>query len=116
MVSYETIRRWVVSFGPAIARRLRAGRPGPHPRWHLDEMFVWIGGRQMYLWRAVDAEGEVLDLLVQAKRDKAAATKLMRKLLKKQGLAPTEWVKASRRWDAPPARALKRWGAASRTR
>ncbi len=66
VVSYETIRRWVASFGPAIARRLRAGRPAPHPRWHLDEMFVRIGGRQMYLWRAVDAEGEVLDVLVQA--------------------------------------------------
>ena len=92
VVSYETIRRWVASFGPAIARRLRAGRPAPHPRWHLDEMFVRIGGRQMYLWRAVDAEGEVLDVLVQAKRDKAAAAKLMRKLLKKQGMAPSEWV------------------------
>ncbi len=57
-VSYETIRRWVVVFGPAIARRLRARRPIPHRRWHLDEVFVRIGGRQMYLWRAVDAEGE----------------------------------------------------------
>src|SRR3954454_4602269 len=89
-VSYETIRRWVMAFGPAIARRLRAHRPMPHRRWHLDEMFVRIGGRQMYLWRAVDAEGEVLDVLVQAKRDTAAARKLMRKLLKKQGIAPTE--------------------------
>jgi putative transposase len=60
-VSYETIRRWVHAFGPGIARRLRAGRPTPHGRWHLDEMFVRIGGKQMYLWRAVDAEGEVLD-------------------------------------------------------
>jgi len=54
-----------------IARRLRARRSKPHGRWHLDEMFVRIGGRQMYLWRAVDAEGEVLDVLVQARRDKA---------------------------------------------
>ncbi len=91
-VSYETIRQWVIAFGPAIARRLRARRPIPHRRWHLDEMFVRIGGRQMYLWRAVDAEGETLDVLVQAKRDTAAACKLMRKLLKKQGIAPTEWV------------------------
>ena len=90
--SYETIRRWVIAFGPAIARRLRAHRPMPHRRWHLDEMFVRIGGRRMYLWRAVDAEGEVLDVLVQAKRDTAAARKLMRKLLRKQGIAPTEWV------------------------
>lgn len=91
-VSYETVRRWVLAFGPVIARRLRARRPRPHGRWHLDEMFVRIGGRQMYLWRAVDAEGEVLDVLVQARRDKAAARKLMRKLLKKHGTAPAEWV------------------------
>jgi len=68
-VSYETIRRWVSAFGPMIARCLRAQRPAPHRRWHLDEMFVQIGGRQMYLWRAVEAEGEVLEVLVQTKRD-----------------------------------------------
>jgi putative transposase len=55
-------------------------------------MFVWIGGRRMYLWRAVDAEGEVLAVLVQAKRDKRAARKLIRKLLKIPGTARTEWV------------------------
>jgi len=91
-VTYESIRRWVLAFGPVIARRLRAQRPKPHSRWQLDEMFVRIGGRQMYLWRAVDAEGEVLDVLVQPKRDKRAAQKLMRKLLKKQGMAPDAWV------------------------
>ena len=91
-VSYETIRRWVHVFGPGIARRLRARRPKPHGRWHLDEMFVRIDGKQMYLWRAVDAEGEVLDVLVQSKRDKAAARKLMRKLLKKYAAVPDEWV------------------------
>jgi len=91
-VSYETIRRWVTTFGPVIARRLRARRPTPHGRWHLDEMFAQIGGKQMYLWRAVDAEGEVLEVLVQARRDKAAARRLIRKLLKKQGIAPDEWV------------------------
>jgi transposase-like protein len=61
-------------------------------RWHLEEMFVRIGGKQMYLWRAVDAEGEILEVLVQAKRDKRAALKLIRKLLKKHATAPTEWV------------------------
>src|SRR4051812_40937168 len=91
-VAYESIRRWVLTFGPAIARRLRASRPKPHGRWHLDEVFVQIAGRQMYLWRAVDAEGEVLDVLVQPKRDRRAAKKLMRKLLKKQGMAPDAWV------------------------
>src|SRR3954466_6320681 len=91
-VTYETVRRWVLAFGPAIARGLRARRPKPHARWHLDEVFVRIGGKQMYLWRAVDAEGEVLDVLVQPKRDRRAAQKLMRKLLKKQGMAPEAWV------------------------
>jgi putative transposase len=91
-ISYETIRRWVHTFGPAIARRLRAERSKPHSRWHLDEMFVRIGGKRMYLWRAIDAEGEVLEVLVQAKRDKRAALKLIRKLLRKHGAAPEEWV------------------------
>jgi len=88
-VSYETIRRWVLKFGPAFARRLRRRRPRPTSRWHLDEMVVRIGGKRMYLWRAVDDEGEVLDVPVQRRRDKAAARKLMRKLLKKQGFAPS---------------------------
>ena len=88
-VSYETIRRWVLKFGPAFARRLRRRRPRPSSRWHLDEMVVRIGGKRMYLWRAVDDEGEVLDVLVQRRRDKSAARKLMRKLLKKHGFAPT---------------------------
>ncbi len=82
-VSYETVRRWVLKFGHSYAQRLRRFRPRPDDRWHLDEMFVTIRGRQMYLWRAVDAEGEVLDFLIQSKRNKAAALKLMRKLLKK---------------------------------
>ena len=60
-----------------------------HDRWHLDEMVVSIAGRGMYMWRAVDSEGEVLDVLVQPRRDKAAALKLLRKLLKRQGFAPT---------------------------
>ncbi len=88
-VSYETIRRWVLKFGPAFARRLRRRRPRPSSRWHLDEMVVRIGGKRMYLWRAVDDEGEVLDVLVQRRRDKSAARKLMRKLLKKHGFAPS---------------------------
>lgn len=83
IVSYESIRRWVLAFGPAIAHRLRARRPKPHSQWHLDEMFARIGGRQMYMWRAVDAEVVVLDVLVQSKRDAHAAQKLMRRLLKK---------------------------------
>jgi putative transposase len=91
-VTYETIRQWGIQFGPAIARDLRSRRPRPHSRWHMDEMFVSIGGKRMYLWRAVDHEGEVLDCLVQSRRNKRAALKLMRKLLKKQGLVPTAIV------------------------
>src|SRR5918997_1111353 len=89
-ISYETARRWVLKFGPAIARDLRRRRPKPSPRWHLDEMAARIAGEQLYLWRAVDDEGEVLDVLVQRRRDKAAARKLMRKLVRKQGFAPTD--------------------------
>jgi transposase-like protein len=83
MVSYETVRRWVRYFGPTIAADLRRRRPKPHSTWHLDEVFIRIDGRLVYLWRAVDAEGEVLDVVVQSKRDKRAALKLLRKLLKK---------------------------------
>ncbi len=63
-ISYETIRRWVIKFGPAFARNLRRLRPRPSDVWHLDEMVVSIQGRRLYLWRAVDSEGEILDLLV----------------------------------------------------
>src|ERR1700730_6061598 len=88
-VSYETVRRWVLKFGPLIARRLRQRRPQPSKRWHLDEMVVRIASKRMYLWRAVDHEGEVLEILVQRRRDRSAAVKLVRKLLRKQGFAPT---------------------------
>jgi transposase-like protein len=87
-VSYETVRSRVLKFGPIIARRLRRSRPLPSNRWHLDEMVVRIAGKHMYLWRAVDHEGEVLEILVQRLRDKCAAVKLIRKLLRKQGFAP----------------------------
>jgi putative transposase len=94
-ISYETVRRWVLKFGPLFARELRRQRPRPTSTWHLDEMAMMIAGRQFWLWRAVDDEGEVLDLLVQRRRDKAAAVKLMRKLLKKQGFAPDAPVRTS---------------------
>src|SRR5215208_961153 len=90
--SYESIRRWVLKFGALFAHNLRRLRPRPTGRWHLDEMVVSIQGQRMYLWRAVDSEGEVLDLLVQSKRDTKAALRLMCKLLKKQGYAPDELV------------------------
>src|SRR6202163_2413772 len=88
MVSYDTVRRWVNHFGPMIAANLRKRRPKPYTTWHLDEVYLKISGRMVYLWRAVHAEGEVLDVLVQSKRNKHAALKLMRKLLKKYTFAP----------------------------
>ncbi len=91
-LSYETVRRWALKFGQAYARRLRTTRPRPDVRWHLDEVFVSIAGKRMYLWRAVDSEGEVLDILVQSRRNKKAALKLMCKLLKKQGFVPDAFV------------------------
>ena len=91
-VSYETVRLWVKHFGSVIAADLRRRRPKPHSTWHLDEVFIKIGGRLVYLWRAVNDEGEVLDVLVQSKRDKRAALKLMRKLLKKMGFVPDKLV------------------------
>jgi transposase-like protein len=90
-VSYETIRRWVNHFGPMIAADLRKRRPKPHTTWHLDEAYLKIDGRMVYLWRAVDAEGEVLDVLVQSRRDKHAALKL-RKLLKKYSFVPDRLI------------------------
>jgi putative transposase len=92
MVSYETVRRWVNHFGPLIAADLRNRRPKPHTTWHLDEVYLKIDGRMVYLWRAVDAEGEVLDVLVQSRRNKRAALKLMRKLLKKYGTGPEKLI------------------------
>lgn len=87
-VSYETVRRWSLKFGPSYAQRLRQTRPKADARWHLDEVFISINGKRMYLWRAVDSEGEVLDVLVQGRRNKKATLKLMRSLLKKQGFFP----------------------------
>ena len=92
LVSYETIRRWVNHFGPLVAAELRKRRPKPHSIWHLDEVYLKIDGQMVYLWRAVDAEGEVLDVLVQSKRDKHAALKLMRKLLRTYAFAPARLV------------------------
>src|ERR671927_1780532 len=84
-VSYETVRRWVRKFGPVFAKRLRRSHPKPSRWWHLDEMVVRIAGETVYLWRAADHEGEVIDILVQRRRDRKAAVKLMRKLFKTQG-------------------------------
>ena len=91
-ISYETVRLWVLKFGQAYARRIRKRRDPAFGVWHIDQVFVNIGGKQMFLWRAVHGEGEVLDVLVQKRRNKQAALKLMRKLLKNQGAHPTQNV------------------------
>ena len=88
LVSNESIRCWTLKFGPAIAHNLRRTHPAPTPRWHLDEMVVKIAGVRMYMWRAVDDEGEVLDVLVQKRRNKAAAVKFLRRILKSTEIRP----------------------------
>jgi transposase-like protein len=116
MVSNESIRRWVLKFGPIIAKNLRESRPKAHCRWHLDEMVVSIAGRQVYMWRAVDSEGEVLEILVQPQRDKAAALRLLRKLLRRQGFVPTVIVTDKlRSYGAAPSRNWLLWIARART-
>ena len=82
IVPDETVRQWGRKFGQAYANELRRRRPRPGDKWHLDAVFMQINGRQHSLWRAVDQDGNVLDILVQARRDKHAATKFLRKLLK----------------------------------
>lgn len=104
-VSYETIRQWCRKFGSEYARRLkrREGRLGD--TWHLDELFVTIQGRRQYLWRAVGQDGDVLDILVQPRRNRRAAERFFRRLLKGQGGEPNRLVTDK----------LRSYGAAVRT-
>jgi putative transposase len=88
IVSHETVRRWCAKFGQAYANVLRCRQPRPGDKWHLDEVFIKINGERKYLWRAVDADGTVLDILVQNRRDTAAARRFFRKLLKKTRTVP----------------------------
>jgi putative transposase len=82
VVSYETIRSWCATFGPDDANQLRRRRARPGDKWYLDEVFVKINGSTHYLWRAVDQDGSVLDILVQSRRNAVAAKKFFRKLPK----------------------------------
>jgi len=81
-VSCETIRRWVEKFGSKYAKRIKSRAKSPSPIWHLDEVYTKINGKVVYLWRAVDDEGTVLDVVVQQRRNTKAATRLLRKLLR----------------------------------
>ena len=91
-VSYETIRRWVEKFGSQYAKRIRSRSENPSPVWHLDEVYTKINGKMVYLWRAVDNEGTVLDVVVQHRRNTKAATRLLRKLLRNQSVKPQRIV------------------------
>ena len=87
-VTYESIREWCHKFGQQYAHQVRRKRPYLTDKWHLDEVVITIKGRQSYLWRAVDSEGNVLDILMQQHRDTKAAKRFFRKLLKQQGFVP----------------------------
>ena len=91
-VSYETIRRWIDKFGSAYAKRIKSRSEPPSTVWHLDEVYTKINGKMVYLWRAVDDEGTVLDLVVQRRRNTKVVLRLLRQLLKNQGVEPTKIV------------------------
>ena len=88
IVTYESVRQWCRTFGQTYANGLRRRRPRPGDKWHLDEGFIRINGATHYLWRAVDQDGNVLDILVQGRRDTAAARKFFRRLLKDLAYVP----------------------------
>jgi putative transposase len=92
LVSYETVRRWALKFGPAYARRLRRKTPSRRDIWHLDEVVVTIAGQKHWLWRAVDQDGYVLDEVVQTRRNTTAAKRLLKRLLRKQGCLPRRLI------------------------
>ncbi len=91
-VSYETVRHWCQTFGLDYARRLRRRQGRLGDRWYLDELFVTIRGQRQCLWRAVDQDGDVIDILVQPRRDRWAAARFFRKLLKGQGREPRRLI------------------------
>ena len=100
LVSYETIRLWCQKFGADYVRKLkrRQGRLGDH--WHLDEVFLRINGQLQYLWRAIDQDGDVIDILVQPRRDRRAAERLFRRLLRGQGREPLRITDRLRSYSA----------------
>jgi putative transposase len=102
-VSHETVRQWALKFGQGFANEIRRRLPRPGDKWHLDEVQIKIAGEKHWLWRAVDQDGLVLEVLVQSRRDKKAAKRLLRKLLKKQGRAPRVMV-TDKLASYPPAK------------
>src|SRR4051794_23178239 len=108
VVSHETVRQWTLKFGQAFANRIRRRLPRAGDKWHLDEVAIKIAGVKHWLWRAVDQTGIVLDVLVQSRRDKQAAKRLLRKLLKKQMRPPRVMITdklasyAAAKWEIMP--------------
>ena len=105
VVSHETVRQWARKFGQALANRTRRRLPCPGDKWHVDEVVTTTAGEKHWLWRAVDQDGFVLDVLVQSRRDKRAAKRLLRKLLRKQGRPPRVLITDKlASWQAIPRR------------
>jgi putative transposase len=104
IVTYEAIRKWYLKFGQQYAQQLQHLRPQPGDKWHLDEVFLTMNGNRHYLWQAIDQEGDILDILVQRRRDKKAAKQFFRKLLKGLTYVPRVIVTDK----------LQRYGAAKR--
>ncbi len=104
MVTYETVRQWCQKFGPAYARTLKKRQGCLGDAWYLDEVFITIQGEQQYLWRAVDQDGDTIDILVQHRRNKKAAERFFRRLIKGQG-GKLRWLMTDK---------LKSYGAAHR--
>jgi putative transposase len=94
IVSYETVRQWALKFGQLFANQIRRRLPAAGDKWHLDEVVITIAGVKHWLWRAVDQNGVVLDILVQSRRDTQAAKRLLRTLLKKQTCPPRVMITA----------------------
>ena len=105
-VTYEAIRQWCLTFGLDYARRLRRRRGRMGDTWYLDELFVKIQGQQQYLWRAVDEDGDVIDILVQSRRNRRAAMRFFRALLKGQGCVPRRLVTDKLRSSAAARRTV----------
>src|SRR5258708_2785765 len=92
VVTYETVRQWCLKFGQTHANELRRRRPRCRDKWHMDEVVLTIRGKKHYVWRAVDQDGNVLDILVQSRRNKKAAKRFFRKLLKGSQYAPRAFI------------------------
>jgi len=107
VVSHETVRHWAEKFGRDFAGKIRRRAPRFGDKWHLDEVVITISGQKHWLWRAVDQDGFVLDALVQSRRDRRAAERLMRKLIRKRPALLVFWSPTS---SDPMARRAGAWG------